>query len=216
MIKQFAEMFYNHDTAEKIKAKLPVLFTIAEKESSRAGKIGMQVGSMRENILISLLIWKFGEENVKTDLPITTSEVDVLVNGSPLSIKTVTGNALVKLIWTDDPQKTKSFIASYSPACDMLLAKIVWQSAEEKKSEDSSTGGLYFISVGSQHRVYEQLKDRYFKIPKKGTNARGLGLSPHAFDLLLHDAETLKLDIVWKKGDLNHNIYKRWIEYWEE
>jgi hypothetical protein len=40
-------------------------------DSSRAGKAGMQIGSAREAIIIALLIYKFGEQNVRTDIPIT-------------------------------------------------------------------------------------------------------------------------------------------------
>jgi hypothetical protein len=46
----------------QIAQKLPYLFRIAEVESSRAGKIGMEVGSVREEIIVSLLIYKFGEK----------------------------------------------------------------------------------------------------------------------------------------------------------
>jgi hypothetical protein len=60
---------------------------LAELESSRAGKIGMEVGSIREKIIIALLIYKFGAENVNTEIPIIEAEVDVEVFGKPLSIK---------------------------------------------------------------------------------------------------------------------------------
>jgi len=73
----------------KIQAKLPELFYLAELESSRAGKVGMEVGSARERILIAPLIYKFGQENVETNLPITEPEEDVKVFGNPISIKTI-------------------------------------------------------------------------------------------------------------------------------
>jgi hypothetical protein len=47
------EIFSNDILISKIKRKLPHLFNIAELESSRAGKIGMEVGSIREKILIN-------------------------------------------------------------------------------------------------------------------------------------------------------------------
>ena len=37
----------------------------------------MEVGSIREKIIVALLICKFGEKNVETEVPITESEVDV-------------------------------------------------------------------------------------------------------------------------------------------
>ncbi|GFP38267.1 hypothetical protein HKBW3S44_01947, partial [Candidatus Hakubella thermalkaliphila] len=51
---------------EKIKRRLPYLFQLAELESSRAGKTGMEVGAVRERIVVALLIYKFGEANVET------------------------------------------------------------------------------------------------------------------------------------------------------
>jgi len=48
----------------KIQKELPQLFHIAELESSRAGKIGMEVGSVRERILVALFIYKFGTDTL--------------------------------------------------------------------------------------------------------------------------------------------------------
>ena len=70
---------------------MPKLFYLAELESSRAGKLGMEVGSVREKIITSLFLYKFGIDNVQTELPITESEIDVIVFDTPISIKTITG-----------------------------------------------------------------------------------------------------------------------------
>lgn len=109
------EIFNDEILRERIRNKLPHLFSIAELESSRAGKIGMEVGSTREKILIALLIYKFGERNVETQIPITETEVDVKLFGHPLSIKTITGNGGVKVIWTVDAPKALEFFNSYTP-----------------------------------------------------------------------------------------------------
>jgi len=42
------ELFEDEKLVEKIKMRLPYLFQLAELESSRAGRIGMEVGSARE------------------------------------------------------------------------------------------------------------------------------------------------------------------------
>ena len=104
MASYLVEIFEDETLIGKIKKKLPYFFQLAELESSRAGKIGMQVGSLREKIIIALLIYKFGENNVKTDIPITEMEVDVELFGQPISIKTISNRAFsgVKLIWTVD------------------------------------------------------------------------------------------------------------------
>jgi hypothetical protein len=80
-------LFEDQILREKIKHKLPYLFNVAELESSRAGKIGMEVGSLRERIIVALLIYKFGEANAETEIPITEPEVDVKLFGELISIK---------------------------------------------------------------------------------------------------------------------------------
>jgi len=90
MISHLSEIFEDKETIEKIQKRLPFLFQVAELESSRAGKVGMEVGSMGEKILIALLIYKFGKKNVETKLPITEPEMDVKLYGFPVSIKTIT------------------------------------------------------------------------------------------------------------------------------
>jgi len=62
MIEQVRELFSDAKLVGRIKQKLPQLFHLAELESSRAGKIGMEVGTIRERIIAALLIYKFGEQ----------------------------------------------------------------------------------------------------------------------------------------------------------
>ena len=45
MPSRLGEIFKDRKIVEKIKKRLPYLFQLAELESSRAGKIGMEVGS---------------------------------------------------------------------------------------------------------------------------------------------------------------------------
>ena len=126
MSSRLVEMFDDEELMQRIKERLPRLFHLAELESSRAGKIGMEVGSLREKILIALLLYKFGEANVDTQLGITEPEIDVILFGEPISIKTITNKRLsgVKLVWTVDPQKAHEFRENYYPRCDILLAQI--------------------------------------------------------------------------------------------
>jgi len=125
MNKSIHDIFKDTNLIARIQRKLPKLFQLAELESSRAGKIGMEVGSLREKILIALLIYKFGDNNIETGI-ITEPEVDLRIFGKPISIKTFTGKKInsVKLIWTVDPQKAKHFLNNYNPSCDMLLVHI--------------------------------------------------------------------------------------------
>lgn len=86
----------------------------------------MEIGSVRERIIIALMMYKFGEHNVKTDIPITETEVDVIVKDTPVSIKTITGAKIggIKAIWTVDAKKAREFVAGYSPKYDILLVQV--------------------------------------------------------------------------------------------
>ena len=74
----YLKIFEDAKLIDKIKLKLPRLFFLAELDASRAGKVGMEIGSVRERIIISLMMTKFGIENVRTDIPITETEIDVI------------------------------------------------------------------------------------------------------------------------------------------
>lgn len=203
------ELFEDPVIVSKIKAKLPYLFQLAELESSRAGKIGMQVGSVRENIIGGLLIHKFGEENVRTDIPITEAETDLMLYGKPISVKTITGRGLggVKLIWTVDPQKCQEFLEHYYPTCDILLVQIIW----------GDTGGLYLISLSTQKKVFGLLgRNRYITLPTAGTNPRGATFSRQALETLVSHSESKSIPVRWIKQDLEFNPYKKWVELWQE
>ncbi|MBI5682960.1 MAG: ThaI family type II restriction endonuclease [Deltaproteobacteria bacterium] len=211
------EIFEDNVFIERIKNKLPHLFSIAELESSRAGKIGMEVGSTREKILIAMLIYKFGERNVETQIPITESEVDVRLFGNPLSIKTITGNGGVKVIWTVDAPKALEFFETYTPSCEILLAHIKWDLKEEDIKKSVNTGGLFLIPVDVQKRILNQIgKEKYLKLPKVGTNPRGVEISKDGLIMLLQDKETRCIEIVWKHSKMEYNPYKRWVDYWKE
>jgi hypothetical protein len=84
------------------------------------------VGSLRENVIIALRIYKFGEKNVETAMPITEPEVDAKLFGQPVSIKTIKGRRLsgVKLVWTVDTPKAQEFPENYYPRCDILFVQV--------------------------------------------------------------------------------------------
>lgn len=208
MIEQIKELFADQKLVTKIQKRLPELFQIAELESSRAGKIGMEVGTIRERIITALLIHKFGDENVKSDIPTTETEIDVLLYGKPISIKTITGKnfAGIKLIWTVDAQKAIIFSQNYNPTCDLIVVQINWENG----------GGFYFIPLEVQLQTLKEIgKERYIKLPKVGTNPRGVEMQGEAIRLLISNSQTLNVPINWRKESSNFNTFKRWIELWE-
>ncbi|HHT9105491.1 MAG TPA: ThaI family type II restriction endonuclease [Candidatus Wujingus californicus] len=217
MNSKVIEIFEDKILRERIKNKLPHLFSIAELESSRAGKIGMEVGSTREKILIALLIYKFGERNVESQIPITEPEVDVRLFGHPVSIKTITGSGGVKVIWTVDAPKALEFFESYTPTCEILMAQIKWDLKEEDIKKSIHPGGLFLIPVSVQKKIMSQIgKEKYLKLPKVGTNPRGVEISKEGLLMLLQDKDTKCIEIVWRHSKIDYNPYKRWVDYWKE
>jgi len=203
------DLFTDQKTIAKIQARLPELFHIAELESSRAGKIGMEVGSARERILIALLIYKFGEANVETEIPITEPEVDVKVFGRPVSIKTITGRRLngVKLIWTVDAEQAFKFSQEYNPRCDILLVQMNW----------NDWGRFFFFPKSAQiETLYRIGRQNYIKLPKAGTNPRGVEISAEALELLAGHSQSLNIPVKWYRKQIDYDPYERWLELWKK
>ena len=209
MSSYITEIFTDEKLILKIQKRLPYLFQIAELESSRAGKTGMEVGSVREKIIVALLIYRFGEANVETEIPITESEVDVRLFGEPISIKTITSKSFsgVKLIWTVDAQKAKEFRENYYPHCDILLVQINW----------NDVGGFYYIPLDAQKRLFDEIgRHKYIKLPKPGTNPRGVEITKEALSRLIGDGESKIITINWQRTRIEFNSYKRWVDLWGE
>ena len=210
MDNKINEIFEKKELVKKIKNKLPYLFQLAEIDNSRDGKIGMEIGSARERIIIAMLIYSYGEKNVRTDIPITEKEIDVIVFDKPISIKTFTNKQIVgvKLIWTVDAQKALEFQKNYSPDCDILLVHINW----------GGRGALYLLPKKSQKDILKKLgKKKYFKLPKGGTNPRGVEISPEAINKIVKHANTKMVAIDWSRDDnINYDAYDRWIDYWKK
>lgn len=212
MSSVYNKMFDDNLIVKRVKNKLPHLFQLAELESSRNGKIGMEIGSVRERILIALLMYKFGIDIVDPDIPITAPEVDVIVDNTPLSIKTVTTSngkwSSVKLIWTVDAKKALEFKNTYLPSCDMLVAKIRWNGA----------GKLLLFSKESQRNVLNEIgRDRYIKLPKENTNARGVEITPEALLLLEQCEDTRSIDINFIREKIDYReVYTKWLDAWRE
>lgn len=209
MPSRLIEIFEDEKLIEKIKRRLPYLFQLAELESSRAGKTGMEVGSLRERIIVALLIYKFGEANVETEIPITEREIDAKLFREPLSIKTITGKSFggVKLIWTVDAQKAKEFRNEYYPHCDILLVQINWD----------NLGGFYYIPLEIQKRLFDKIgRRKHIKLPKAGTNPRGVEITKEALSTLAKDDESRRIEISWQKVRINFNPYKKWVDLWRE
>jgi len=207
-MSEIIDLFANPIIMKKIRKKLPYLFTMAEVEASRGGKIGMEIGSVREKIIIALLRYYFGRNSVSDKIPITKPETDVILFGNSMSIKTKTGKSLsgIKVIWTVDWDKIDEFVNSYVPKVDMILARIVWGKHD---------GGLYYIPKTVQSRVFDELgRNEYLKTPRRGTNPRGVEYSSEAIRCMIGDIHSNSITIDWKRYDNKIDIYEKWEVYW--
>ena len=61
-------------------------------------------------------------------------------------------------------------------------------------------------------------RDRYIKLPKPGTNPRGVEITKEALTMfsLVKDDLYRVIEINWQKTKIDYNPYKRWVDYWGE
>jgi len=66
-------------------------------------------------------------------------------------------------------------------------------------------------------RVFERIgRYNYIKLPKEGTNPRGVEFTREALSRLIKDSESRVIEIHWEKTKIEFNAYKRWIDLWRE
>jgi hypothetical protein len=205
------DTFFNRPhMRQKVRNNLPRLFQYAELICSRARKIGMEVGCVREQILIAMFMNSFGTANVNPFIPITEREVDVILDKEPVSIKTSSRVKRIKLYWSSDQEKIEKFVRKYSPSYDMLYAFINW----------GKEGALYHIPLWAQLDTMEMMGKKYYiKKPNPGTNSRGVDLHREAIDELLAHEDTRAIDIKWEKDpyiEENYNPYLKWMKEWDD
>ena len=199
------DIFTSVEFQDLIKSKLPKLFEIAEVESTRGGKIGMEVGILRERVLTSFFISKVGEDNVDSDSSATENSKDVQVNGDDISIKTFTGSGYsgVKIFWTSDTESAKRVMDTYTPKFDLIVANINW---------GSNKGGLYYVDKQTQRQVMDSVgRDKFLKI-SSGSNNRGITYGTDVLKKLPNHENTLKIEIDWVKTNEKFNIFERWVK----
>lgn len=209
-MKPFGKKLFTSPYRERVIKVLPTLFNMVELENRRGKKLGMEVGTARERVIIALFMYVYGFE--KIEFPESTSpELDVLVDGHPVSIKTKStgGFSGVKLVWTVDWDAIDGFLDSYYPKSDLLYINILW-------------GKVGSFNLVPQHVQAELLQEigivRYTKVPARGTNPRGVEFSREALGSLVGHQETQSLQIAWNRDPsllVERALYGRWIELWD-
>ena len=206
----FGDKLFTSPFGERVVKVLPTLFNMVELENRRGKKLGMEVGTARERVIIALFMYAYGFDKIEFP-PTTSPELDVWVDGHPVSIKTKSSSGLsgVKIVWTVDWEAIDAFLASYHPASDLLYININW----------GKTGGFSLIPQAVQSEVLDDIGiDRYVKLPKRGTNPRGVEFSGEALKLLLAHQDTQTMLIAWNRDPsllVERALYGRWIELWD-
>ncbi|HIE27508.1 TPA: type II restriction endonuclease subunit R, partial [Candidatus Poribacteria bacterium] len=59
-------------------------------------------------------------------------------------------------------------------------------------------------------------RNKYLKLPKPGTNPRGVELSKEALLRLIEDKRTQAITIKWRRRKIDYNPYKRWVDAWKK
>ncbi|MGC9054627.1 MAG: ThaI family type II restriction endonuclease [Candidatus Hydrogenedens sp.] len=73
------------------------------------------------------------------------------------------------------------------------------------------------MPLSVQRMIFDEMgRKNYIKLPKPGTNPRGVELSKEALSKLLYHKQTKKIEIHWQKIAIKYNSYKRWIDMWKE
>jgi hypothetical protein len=186
-----------------VKKNLPKLFKLAEKESMRGGKMGMEVGTLRERILVSCFIKSFGYENVTADFSVSENSKDVKVFDDVLSIKTFSNNGYggLKVFWASDNKSVDKAINNYKPQHNLLITQIFW---------GKKAGGVYFIPLSVQNEYFQKYQVNNYLKKNKGNN-RGISFNKEILISMMNNQKTTKIDIDWFTDDEHVNIYERWI-----
>ncbi len=166
---RFVAELFEPPYRDRIVRVLPTLFNMVELENRRGKKLGMEVGTARERVLIALLMYLYGVGAIDSP-PSTSHELDVRVNHHPLSIKTksTSGTSGVKLFWTVNWDRIDAFVASCQPSSHMMYVNILW----------GKQGKFALIPLDAQVQVLDRVgKNGYTKPPRRGTNPRGVEIS---------------------------------------
>lgn len=204
------EKLFSDPYKSKIQKILPTLFNMVELENKRGNKLGMEVGTARERVLIALFMYVYGKDNV--EFPSSTSpEMDAIVCGCDVSIKTKStpGDYGIKLVWTVDWHKVQYFVDNYVPCSDLLYVQILW----------NKQSGFYLFLETSQKEALSKLgRSKFFKAPRLGTNPRGVEISKEAIQFLRQHEHTLSIPIQWNRDKsllTERALYGRWVDLWD-
>lgn len=202
MTFSLTKLFESDESLNRLVSGLPRAFEIVKQEMPPGNPA---VGVLREHVIIGFFVTEYGTENVAVPEKRIERGYDVKLFGTKLSIKTVTGNALPKVLWTVDPlQIGKEISRDYKPTCDMFVVNIYWNKHRHS---------IFFIPVEVQQNVWSVMKDQYLDA-KIGTNHRGISISRTAMTELKDHEKTLTAKVNWVESGIEISPHARWKTYW--
>ena len=69
----------------------------------------------------------------------------------------------------------------------------------------------------AQKKLFDRVgRNGYIKLPKPGTNPRGVEITKEALSSLVKGNLSKVIEINWQKTKIDYNPYKRWVDYWRE
>ena len=192
------------DKRKRFANGLPVAFDMVRQRMPPGNPA---VGILREHVIIGFFLAEFGLKNVEVPEKGNERGYDVVLCGGEISIKTVTGNQGVKILWTADTAQAQSAISEgYQPEHDILLISIFWG-----KQKDSA----FYIPLSAQKNTLKCLgRDQYLSaVP--GTNNRGIEIKRKAITALKKHQDTISISVDWTIEDTNYPApWDEWDEYW--
>jgi len=194
------ELLTNPIYAEVIQRKLPPAFQSVEAELSGNPAVGL----LREQVIIGMFIAFLGENNVTLIEGGVHPDIDCYVDSEPLSIKTVSMSAGIRLKWTSNAVKAQEFIKSYKPKSHLLVVRIIWGETEV----------IRLIPLDIQRSLFNEIGANRYLDYRGSTNTRGVNLSLEAEYAFNRNPNATSLPILWRKSDLMANPITKWVDYW--
>ena len=166
------------------------------------------VGILREHVIIGFFVAEFGEHNVIVPERGNERSYDVILCGQELSVKTVTDNGGVKILWTVDTAQVKREInEGYRPEHDMLLVNIFWEQMADS---------VFYIPASVQQSVFDSIGSSQYLSSATGTNNRGIEIKRKTISALKAHPDTLRFPVYWTVRDVKYPApWDEWKDYWE-
>lgn len=195
-------LLMDSDACTKLVTGLPQAFEMAGLEMPG----NPAVGFLREHAITAFFKSYFKEQVI---IPVKGNQksFDIIVCEKELSIKTVSNNNGVKVLWTADTESVLTEIGGgYKPDCDIFLVRIFWGKCEES---------IFYIPKEVQIEIFDQVGSYKYLKSKTKTNNRGIEISKPIIKEIENHSQTKKLCVDWQKLGMNYTPYDRWEKFWE-